>query len=392
MKPLQIVALALFLVLISIAANRFGSYPAINDHHDIEVYFQRGSWVSTGQEPYRDVFSEYPQVATWLFAVPHVAAETWSRLTGRRPYDLQTYRYVFSVLMALFLAATLVMLQDLRPDRKWLVFLLLLPASWYFTHNRFDIVPAFLVLASLAALHRNRYHGAFVLLAIATAAKWYALVLMPVFTVYTFHTRRRILISAAACYPLVLAVIVLPTLLAIGWEGFLIPYQFHLTRAGNSESLFHLTFVTLTRLGLPQPEPLLRKVFFLLQFAIAPLCLFARIDTWEKALRWSALSVICFILFAKFYSPQWILWIAPLLLLLARTRGEIAGIVLFDLVTFLYFPHIYYLEDKHPLWFPGIIALKTVLLGWWLWQLARPGKMLLFAWERLKNWRRPPII
>lgn len=392
MKPLQIAALALFLVLISIAANRFGGYPAINDHHDIEVYFQRGSWVSSGQEPYRDVFSEYPQVATWLFALPHVAAETGSRLNGTGQYDLQTYRYIFSVLMALFLAATLAMLHDLRPDRKWLVFLLVLPAGWYFTHNRFDIVPAFLVLASLAALRLNRYHGAFILLAIATAAKWYALVLAPVFLVYTFHTRRRILLSAAACYPLVLAAIVLPTLLAIGWEGFLIPYQFHLSRAGNPESLFHLTLVTATRLGLFQPEPLLRKAFFLLQFAIAPLCLFARIDTWEKALRWSTLSVICFILFAKFYSPQWILWIAPLLVLLARTRWEIAGIVVFDLVTFLYFPHIYYLEDKHPLWFPGIIALKTVLLGWWLWQLARREKMLFSVLERLKNWPRQPII
>ena len=253
MSRLQIGAVCLFLALLSIAATRYGGYPAINDYHDIEVYFQRGSWVTTGQEPYRDVFSEYPQVATWLFAVPHVAAEAWSRLNGTRQYDLQTYRYVFSVLMALFLAATLVMLHDLRPDRKWLVFLLLLPAGWYFTHNRFDIVPAFLVLASLAALRRNRYHGAFILLAIATATKWYALVLVPVFLVYTFHTRRRILFSAAVSYPLVLAVIVLPTLLAIGWEGFLIPYRFHLTRTGNPESLFHLLLVTLTRLGLFQP-------------------------------------------------------------------------------------------------------------------------------------------
>ena len=175
----------------------------------------------------------------------------------------------------------------------------------------------------------------------------------------------------------------LPTLLAIGWEGFLIPYKFHLTRTGNPESLFHLLLVTLTRLGLFQPEPLLRKVFFLLQFAITPLCVFVRIDTWEKALRWSALAVICFILFAKFYSPQWILWFVPLLVLLARTRGEIAGIVVFDLVTFLYFPYIYYLEDKHPLWFPGIIALKTALLGIWLWHLLRREEMTLPIWAQL---------
>jgi hypothetical protein len=57
-------------------------------------------------------------------------------------------------------------------------------------------------------------------------------------------------------------------------------------------------------------------------------------------------------LFAKFYSPQWILWVIPWLVLWARTPLDVAGIVVFDLTTYAYFPYLYYMQDKHPLWFP----------------------------------------
>ncbi len=384
MSRLQIALLSLFLVLLSVMVTRFGTFPCFNDHHDIWIYSQRGSWATTGQQPYRDVFSEYPQIATWLFAVPHVAVDAWSQLSGASQKGEQSYRYVFSGLMAIFLAGTIAMLHALRRDHKWLAFLLLLPASCYFTHNRFDIVPAFLTLASLAALRRTHLHSAFVLLAIATATKWYALVMMPVFTVYVYQTNRRVLFSAISSYALVLFAIFLPTLLAIGWQGFLIPYKFHLTRTTNSESLLHLVTVTFTRLGIQHTlvETVLMKVFLLLQFAIAPLCAISRIDTWDKVVRWSALSIMCFMLFAKFCSPQWILWIVPLLVLLVRTPSEMAGIVVLDLVIYVYFPYIYYLQDKHPLWFPGIIALKTLMLGIWILHLLRHEDIVITALTR----------
>ncbi len=368
MNRLQLGALCIFLVILSVMATRFGPFPSVNDHHDIRVYFQRGSWVSTDQQPYRDVFSEYPQIATWFFAIPHVVSNAWSQQNKIQQKGEQAYRYVFSGLMAIFLALTIARLYALRSDYKWLAFLMLLPASCYFTQNRFDILPGFLTLASLAALQRSHILGAFVLLGIATATKWYPVVMMPVFTVYVYQTNKTIIFSAITSYILVLTAIFLQTLIGIGWEGFLIPYKFHLTRTMNSESLLHLVTVVITRLGMSKEliEPVLLKTFMVLQFAIAPLCLLVRIDTWDKAVKWSALSILCFMLFAKFSSPQWILWIVPLLVLLARTPGEIIGIVALDLVTYVYFPSVYYMQDKHYLLFPGIITLKSILYGLWI--------------------------
>ena len=391
MNRLQVGVLSFFLVILSVIATRFGAYPSVNDHHDISIYAKRGSWVTTGQQPYRDVFSEYPQIATWLFAVPHLVTDAWQQFSGLQQNEQQPYRYVFSGLMAVFLTVTIIILHTLRRDDKWLAFLLLLPASCYFTQNRFDIVPAFLTLTSLAALRHTRFHSAFILLAIATATKWYALVMMPVFIAYIYQTNKRILFSAIASYALVLSAIALPTLFAIGWDGFLIPYKFHLTRTMNSESLLHLVVVTFTSIGMSHSlvASVLVKIFLLLQLVVAPLCAMARIDTWDKVVKWSALSILCFMLFAKFYSPQWILWVTPLLILLARTPKEITGIVVFDLFTYIYFPYIYYLQDKHPLWFPGIIALKTLLLSFWILHLFRsegtaimPLKMVMTRHKR----------
>lgn len=373
LTPLQAGLLTGFLVITSLMATAFGPYPSINDHHDVDVYFQRGEWVNSAVQPYRDVFSEYPQIATWFFALPHIINLERDQLTINLNEAKAGYRQMFSLLMALFLSVTIFLLYAERSDKRWLAFLLLLPASWYFVHNRYDILPALLTLVSLIFLSRRMIYAAFIVLGIATATKWYAIVLLPVFISYLWHTDRKIIFRATACYGITGLLIILPTIIAIGWDGFMIPYRFHLSRGGNAESLFHLIAVALQLLGTPEIiiDTVLQKFFFLLQFTIAGICLFVRIDNWEKVIRWSALSILGFILFAKFYSPQWILWIFPFLILLARSPGEIAGIIILDLITYIYFPIVYYLEDKHHLWFPGLIALKTAVFGLWMLYLLR---------------------
>ena len=49
----------------------------------------------------------------------------------------------------------------------------------------------------------------------------------------------------------------------------------------------------------------------------------------------SALSVLVFILFAKINSLQWILWVSPFLILLARDKKYILGIIALDLITYI---------------------------------------------------------
>lgn len=358
-------ALALLLVAVSVLANLYGPYRLINDDHDIGVYFERGFWIFPGRQAYSDVFSEYPQVATAFFALPHLLANNWIHTTA----DVAPYRYVFTALMAILLALTVQRTHALRPDRKALAFLLLLPAGWYFAHNRFDIIPALLTLLALDALRRDRLRLAFAILGAATMTKWYALVIAPVFAVYLWQTRRQALVPCLAVYGGTIGLLVLPTLLSAGLDGFLVPYRFHLGRSFNEENLLAL----LLRTGLFDwvPQAVLFKLFLAGQLAAVPLCLRARVDTWERVLQWSALSILCFMLFAKFYSPQWLLWVTPMLILLVRRPAEIGGIVVLDLVTFVYFPLLFDRQsDLRPL-LDLAVAAKTLLVGAWIVHLLR---------------------
>jgi hypothetical protein len=84
------------------------------------------------------------------------------------------------------------------------------------------------------------------------------------------------------------------------------------------------------------------------------------------------LTVIAFALFAKFYSPQWLLWFVPLALLLPLPRWAWIVLVAHDLLSFVQFPVLF--DALHPdaLWYHGVVALRTlalVVLGIAVWRV-----------------------
>jgi hypothetical protein len=86
-------------------------------------------------------------------------------------------------------------------------------------------------------------------------------------------------------------------------------------------------------------------------------------------LRRAALILIVFVSLQVFYSPQWILWLSPLLIPLAGCRRPIFGlIVLVDVVTYLTFPVVFDLPSK-----PVKHVLSTFLV------LARFGGLTALA-------------
>lgn len=157
----------------------------INDYNDRLIYAGRGSWYSLSKVPYSEVKSEYPQLASAFMAVPYSilkavdtidprdAQEIFDLVSGeevtsnRNPNALNlthlqnklflNYALIFSLIMMVFLFLSLLLLYDLRVDKKYLALLLLLPASLYFSYNRFDIIMCFLSLLSLYCLYKKHY-------------------------------------------------------------------------------------------------------------------------------------------------------------------------------------------------------------------------------------------
>ncbi len=357
----------------------------VNAYGDRFAYAGRGSWYSMSKDPYTKVRSEYPQLDAYFKALPYVIldalgpldmtdAEQISNpeqsisLNPVNPNRLNTpyiqnnlfmnYSVVFSLLMMVFLLLSIVFLYRMRPDRKYLAFLMLLPASFYYSYNRFDIMLCFLTLLSLYLLYKERYRWSALAIALGFFMKWYMIILMPVFVVYYYSRHKKINWSMIIVFCLVSVIFVLSTIIWSGVEGLYVPFEFHFARFMDQPSMSLIIYRSLYSIietfqimSLELYNQLFYgyalRVGFLLQFSIIPLCLTSKIDTFEKVIKWSALSVLVFILFAKINSPHWILWFSCLLIMISRDWKYILGIILLDLVTYLLWPIAFslYLES-----------------------------------------------
>jgi len=329
----------------------------INDNFDRGNYYERGSWYPLKKVPYLEVFSEYPQVATYFFALPHVML---SAIYGSN-YDKEQYYFIFSTFMMMFLFGSIILLYDLRIRNKNLAFFMLLPSSLYFSYNRYDIIPAFLSILSIKLLSREKYNLSIIILALGVMTKWYLILLLPIFLKFYYSRYKKINWSMIFVFCLIVILCILPTLLSGGIEALLAPYKLHIGRGFNNESLFYLlkTFLNNT-LHLNIETQVWYLLFFILQLAVIPLIMMCKIDSLPKVVNWSAFTILVFLLFAKFYSPQWILWIIPFLILRIQKVKDIFWIIIFDVVTYLYFPVIF---DGCKSLLNTVIIIKTIILA-----------------------------
>ena len=223
--------------------------------------------------------------------------------------------------------------------------LLLLPAGLYFAVQRFDVVPALLTALSLACLGRKRVAASAGFLALATLVKVYPVVLAPVLFRYLWADRRAAGWWAAAYFGALAGGIGL-TAACCGWAATVAPYRVQLSRPPEFD--LPAWMPALPELG--ANGHLLVSVVRngLLLAVVAALC-YRPIADLPGVLRRGALAVLAFLALQVFYSPQWILWLAPLLLPLARPHRAVLWLyVVFDLVTYLSFPVVADLPDPSP--------------------------------------------
>ena len=291
-----------------------------------------GAWARHWGVPYLSSESEYPQVATYVLGLPH---RLGLRLAGKR--------LVLSAMMLAFLVALVAttqgLLTRLGKPRRWAL-LLCLPASLYFSAHRHDSMVAVSVAVSLLLLFEQRTRAAAAFLVLAMLTKWYPVLFAPLFVKYVYSQRRRVPWAEVGVGAGVLGLFVLQTLLWSGWDGLLAPYRFQLRVGDNEEAFFGL--LRAFGLGAFAWKP----AFALLQLSPLVLVFCVAVRTKEELLAGMALAVMAFICFGTRHSPQWLLWLTPLLVLAARSRTDLIVILVYDLLTFVYFPLGYDLYDS----------------------------------------------
>jgi uncharacterized membrane protein len=356
---------------------------------DTPVYQRYGDAMLDGQVPYLDFRVEYPPAALPVFLLPAIGDG----------HDERTYRRHFERLMVLCgllaIAGVAIALTALHaePERLFaaLGFAALAPlALGSVILTRFDLWPTALLVLGLAAVLAERKRTGLGVLGLAAAAKIFPAVVVPPALVYVWrrHGRREALVCTAV-FAGVLAICFLPfvrlspggvwdslqrqadrplQIESLGSSFLLVAHQFgawtvHLNLSHGSQNQSGSLANALA--AIQSVVQALVVVALWIGFGRGP-------ATPERFVRYSAACVAAFVAFGKVLSPQFLIWLIPLVPLVRGRRGLAASAVLAAalVLTQLWFPYRYWdlalRQDAFASWLVlardlALVALVAVL-------------------------------
>jgi hypothetical protein len=359
---LTTVVLAVIILLSQFGYDNFGSdVRFFNDYYDRSDYAHIGARVLTGEIPYVGGVTEYPQVPVYLFRgltwlASHLLPSGWPAEVG----FLIFWLLFISLITLLSVWQLWRMLPEGKRSFAWLMFL---PAAIYFSINRFDILPMYLSLLAITAIKKERFAGAAALLAAGALTKWYLVLLLPFFLGYELRCTRKSPWRSIMVFGCVCASILLPTFILGGWQAVWQPYAWHLNRLVEPGTFLWLAGTYLGEGG--KASATLTSLFTLLGFSGVSLVILKGLKSVNRVILSSIATLLIFIFFTRIFSPQWWLWILPLMILTIENKFDLILVVLYDLLNYLAFPITYdLLGNKSPFYLliTGLLLTLIVIL------------------------------
>ena len=383
------------------AAGLWGPVPPADD---VNLYQSYAILLGRGELPYRDFRVEYPPVSLAAFAVPR-----WIAGSGA---GIDAYRAAFETVMlacGLLMTGYVVMTAwRLGASRRRLALVALLVGSSPLLlgpviQGRYDLFPAALTVAAIAAAVADRPRLASFIIALAIMAKVYAVVLVPLLVIDLWRRagRREAVISAvvvgATC-----AAVLAPFLVAAP-EATIRAFTNLANRPLQAETLAAAALFALQSLGLLELRTL--TVANSVTVAGSPAAELLAVQTIALVaalglvyLRFAggrggspnvagtgegtgpaafvlvaAAAVTVFVALGKILSPQYLVWLIPLVPLVAGRRGvaAMAALALALVLTSVFFPGGYFAfvsGDRLLAWVVlardlTLVGLVVILLG-----------------------------
>jgi uncharacterized membrane protein len=294
------------------------------------LFYSDAAKVLAGQVPYRDFALEYPPLALAFFTLP--------RLNGASFADYYIGWQIQVVICDLVVLLLLDAIARRSNQRAAIVlggYTLMVLAIGPIVFQQYDLFPAAMTLAAIYAFQRGRTTAGWIALTAGVLTKVYPLLLFPLFAAPAWRARdRRAVLRAAFAVAATLLVVVLP-LLVLAPTSLVSMIAYHTERGIHMESLYgglllaadklHLTHVGLyNRFGAWQvtgsaPDVLVPLSTVLLLAALA----LAYRHIWRQAAHHAtgaALVITTAMVASKVLSPQYLIWLAPLLPLVDRRR------------------------------------------------------------------------
>lgn len=328
--------------------------------------------------PFHSLPYEYPLLTLIPFSLGMTASLTWYQVAFA----------LWMLLAAAMLYLVLVRWQS-RPAALAYAFYMVI-GSWATLAGRFDIMPAALTLLALLCSAHKRWNWAFALLALSTLSKFYPIVLLPPFLLAQqlasqgpWHTRRRW--SPLGVFILV-SVVIIGISLLLSVEGTLAPFNYFGYRPVQVESLSASILWLANRIGLGSLSyaytfgslnmsgPLAAVISLFASVFVVAGILYTYWLLWRAKIDLATaclLTLLIVMLTSKVFSPQYLIWVIPLLAYTGETRGWwLWPWCLICLLTTSIYPYIYLMTPsildvpKNPLFFPVTTLRNLLILGW----------------------------
>jgi hypothetical protein len=317
-------ALGILLFLAACFAPGIGLYTG-DAPADVKLFQTFGDRFLAGEIPYRDFFVEYPPGALPAFVLPALGpADEYVPL-------FKTLQIALGATAIGLLALTLALLGATR-RRLYLAtaFAALAPLALGPTLlNRYDLWPVALLAGALTCVVAGRVTPGLALLALAVLAKGYAIVIVPPVLLYLWaHGGRDALRRGAIAFGAVALVLVAP-FAATGPGGLRYSFSVQTSRGLHVESLGGSLLAALDWLGIYAADVVSGFAFELeggLPDVVASLATLAQLAavaaTWvlfrrgpatpQRLALAAAAAVVAFAAFGKVLSPQFLIWLVPL--------------------------------------------------------------------------------
>ena len=317
-------AVGIVLFLIACFAPGIGLYTGAAPA-DVKLFQTFGDRFLGGEVPYRDFFVEYPPAALPAFVLPALGPED-----AYVPL-FKTLQIALGATAVALLALTLALLGATR-KRLYLAtaFAALAPLALGPTVlNRYDLWPAALLAGSLACVVAGRFSPGLALLALAVLAKGYAIVVVPPVLLYLWALGGRAALKRGSIAFAATVLVVVAPFAATGAGGLRHGFSIQTGRGLHLESLGGSLLAALDRLGVYNADVVPGFAFELdgrlpdVTASLATLAQLAAVAaTWilfrrgpatpARLVLAAAAAVVAFAAFGKVLSPQFLIWLLPL--------------------------------------------------------------------------------
>jgi len=290
--------------------------------------------LSDGAVPYRDHAVEYPVVTGGFMWVTAELTNGWHALAVRDIVPGRNSGVVFGVLTAVLLAicglvAVAATAGAAGPRRRWdAAIFAVSPLLVFHAFSNWDLIAMALTSGALWAWARDRPVAAGVLIGVGTAAKLYpALLFVPLLILAVRSRTWRPVVWAGVAALAGWLALNLPVALTwtTGWRTF---YTFSFDRPAEASTFWAMlnhyypsTFFTPGSGGWIPPALAVAVLLALALAVVGALALTAPVR--PRVAQLAFLTVSAFLLTTKVWSPQYSLWLVPLVAL-ARPRWRLA--------------------------------------------------------------------